>query len=129
MGACCASSCEEVEDVMKKTGLCLPLMVFFACLPARAQTSPYPPSTVITGVTFDWGTWKKTAPGSDNWVITWADDGHQYTSWGDGGGFGGTNTDGRVSLGVARVEGEKSNFTGYNRWGGKDPEFPAQFEG
>ena len=49
--------------------------------------APYPPSAVITGVTFDWSTHVRLAPGSDNWPITWADDDHQYTCWGDGGGF------------------------------------------
>ena len=84
-----------------------------------AQASPYPQSSEVTDVTFDWSTHNEEAPGSDNWPITWADDGHQYTSWGDGGGFGGTNFDGRVSLGVARVEGSASSYQGYNVWGGK----------
>jgi len=71
----------------------------------------------------------RLAPGSDNWQITWADNGHQYTCWGDGGGFGGTNSDGRVSLGIARVEGSAENYTGYNIWGGKNAENPASFGG
>ena len=90
---------------------------------------PYPPSKVIAGVSFDWSTHVRLAPGSDNWPITWADDGHQYTAWGDGGGFGGTNSDGRQSLGVARVEGDFDNYQGVNVWGGKNPENLAQFEG
>src|ERR671914_1421289 len=56
--------------------------------PASAQataTSPYPPSSAITGIAFDWSTHTRLAPGSDNWPITWADDDHQYTAWGDGG--------------------------------------------
>lgn len=91
--------------------------------------SPYPNSTVITGVNFNWSTHIRLSPGSDNWPITWADNDHQYSSWGDGGGFGGTNTDGRVSLGFARIEGPKSGYTGYNVWGGKNPENPATFDG
>ena len=74
-------------------------------------------------------TLKEFAPGSDNWAITWADDDHQYTTWGDGGGFGGTNSGGRVSMGVARLEGSKDKYTGYNVWGGKAPEAPATFTG
>ena len=93
------------------------------------DTSPYPDSGFITGVTFDWSTKRKAAPGSDNWPITWADDGHQYTSWGDGGGFGGSNGDGRVSLGFGRVEGDWDAYTGHNGWGGKDAEHPATFTG
>ena len=69
------------------------------------------------------------APGSDNWAITWADDDRQYATWGDGGGFGGTNSDGRVSLGVARIEGDANSPTMGNVWGGKDAERPARFEG
>ena len=92
-------------------------------------TPPYPPSSVITGVTWDFSSIVQLCPGSDNWPITWSDDDHQYTSWGDGGGFGGTNSDGRVSLGFARVEGGATNYTGINVWGGKNPENPATFGG
>lgn len=99
--------------------------------PASSSTknSVYPDSTYITGINFNMNTLQNYAPGSDNWPVTWADDGHQYTSWGDGGGFGGTNSDGRVSLGVGRVQGNKDSYTGYNVWGGKNPENPATFTG
>ena len=105
--------------------LLLLLMVFGTVFAA----SPYSDSSVITGISFNWATHQELAPGSDNWPVTWADNGHQYSSWGDGGGFGGTNTDGRVSLGFARIEGAKSSYTGYNVWGGKNPENPAIFDG
>jgi len=82
---------------------------------------PYAMSQAITGITFD-ATWETAAPGSDNWPITWADNGHQYTSWGDGGGFGGTNTLGRSSLGVARIENGPVNYIGYNVYGGYNSE-------
>ncbi|WP_166805037.1 DUF4185 domain-containing protein [Nitrosococcus wardiae] len=84
---------------------------------------------MIIGVSFEWGTHTRLAPGSDNWPMTWSDDDHQYTSWGDGGGFGGTNTDGRVSFGFARVEADHRSYQGFNRWGGNDPECPATFDG
>jgi hypothetical protein len=84
---------------------------------------------MINSISFDFSTLDRRAPGSDNWAITWADDDHQYTTWGDGGGFGGTNSDGRVSLGFARVEGNKSSYSGFNVWGGKDSEHTAQFPG
>lgn len=103
---------------------------------AYAASPIYPHSSFITGIYFDMSTVRNKCPGngkiavrSDNWTITWADDGNQYTSWGDGGGFGGTNSDGRVSMGVARVEGDKDNYSGYNVWGGKNPEAPATFAG
>jgi hypothetical protein len=98
--------------------------------------APYPNSTYITGIRFDMSTVKNTCPGngkradrSDNWTITWADDNHQYASWGDGGGFGGDNKDGRASMGVARIEGGRNSYSGYNVWGGKDSESPATFKG
>ncbi|HYI93321.1 MAG TPA: hypothetical protein VEX68_07240 [Bryobacteraceae bacterium] len=78
---------------------------------AAAETkSPYPPSPFIRSVHFDWATHKRDAQGSDNWQLTWPDDDHLYGAWGDGGGFGGTNSDGRVSLGVARIEGAWDNY-------------------
>jgi hypothetical protein len=88
----------------------------------RLPVAPYPPSPVIASVSFDWSTHVRRALGSDNWPVTWADDGHLYTAWGDGGGFGGTNQRGRVSLGVARVEGGPFDYVGVNVWGGHAPE-------
>ncbi len=91
---------------------------------------PYPPSSVISGVSFDFSTHVRKAPGSDNWPLTWAADDHQYTSWGDGGGFSGTSTACRVSLGFGRLEGAARGFVGHDLWG--DPscaDHPAQFGG
>jgi inosine-uridine nucleoside N-ribohydrolase len=96
----------------------------FAKLP-----KPYLPSQVIQRVEFDWRTHRRLAEGSDNWPTTWADDGHLYTAWGDGGGFGGSNSQGRVTLGVARVEGDAASYHGTNVWGGHQTEHPAQFGG
>jgi hypothetical protein len=80
-------------------------------------------------VSWDLANLVRQAPGSDLWPFTWAADDHLYTSWGDGGGFGGANRDGRVSLGFARIEGPPENFIGVNVWGGKNAENPATFEG
>jgi hypothetical protein len=96
---------------------------------AENPKPPYPPSPVIARVEFDFATHRRLAPGSDNWPTTWADDGHLYSAWGDGGGFGGTNSQGRVLLGVARIAGNPPNYTGKNVWGGFEPENPAQFGG
>ena len=86
---------------------------------------------MITKITFDMTSLKELADGSDNWCITWADDGHQYTSWGDGGGFGSSGDGGtdRVSMGIGRVQGSKDNYTTSNVWGGKNHEAEAQFPG
>jgi hypothetical protein len=91
--------------------------------PVLAQSAgPYPASDVIDSITWDWSTHTKAAPGSDLWPVTWADDGNLYTAWGDGGGFGGTNSDGRVSLGIARMEGPPESYSAVNINGGATPE-------
>lgn len=103
------------------------LIVFLVTLPIYAQ--PYAPSTVITAVNFDWATYTWTANGSDNWPITWADDDNQYASFGDGGGFGGDNANGRVSLGFAKLSGPATAYAGTNVWGGYNAQNPATFDG
>jgi hypothetical protein len=92
-------------------------------------SGPPPNSGVITGVRFDFDTLVELAEGSDNWAVTWADDESQFATWGDGGGFGGTDDVGRVSLGVARIEGEPEDFTTVNVWGGKSAQAKATFTG
>ena len=91
--------------------------------------APYPPSPVIESITWNKETHKHFSPGSDNWPMTWSDNGHIYTAWGDGGGFGGTNQNSRVSLGVARIVGNADDYQGINIWGGKNALNPAQFKG
>lgn len=94
--------------------------------PAASQ-APYPHSAVIDHISWDWKTLRTAAPGSDLWPVTWAADGSLYTAWGDGGGFGGTDQDGRVALGFARIDGTPEHFTGVNLNGGKNPRHPASF--
>ncbi|HUO66483.1 MAG TPA: hypothetical protein VMV37_03055 [Gammaproteobacteria bacterium] len=83
------------------------------------------PSSIITGVTFDWTSMNRNSSGqalpvgSDNWPATWSSDDDQYAMWGDGGGFTGSDSDGRSSLGVARIEGDSGNYKGFNAFGGK----------
>jgi len=102
-----------------------------ACLLAATSVpgDPYAPSSVVKGITFDWSSHDRCAPGSDNWPVTWAKDDHQYTSWGDGGGFGGDDSLGRVSLGIARVEGDWDDYRGHNVWGGHEAPNEALFDG
>jgi len=100
---------------------------FFATLLWEAPSSAAP---AIDTILFDWSTYRgELAPGSDNWPLTWCEDDHQYTSWGDGGGFGGTNLDGRVSLGFGRVTGPYDTLQTLNLWGGADPVIDAEFPG
>ena len=92
-----------MSKILKILCIVIPLSLL-SCSPDKTDTvvSPYPKSQVISDISLDWSTYERRAPGSDNWPITWADDNNQYTSWGDGGGFGGSNTEGRVSLGCCQ---------------------------
>lgn len=96
---------------------------------AVQAASPYPPSPVISGVQWDFTTLRTEAGGSDLWPTTWAADGNLYSPWGDGGGFGGDNTAGRVTIGVARITGGPTDWVGENVFGGVNPEAPATFDG
>ncbi|MHC4401497.1 MAG: DUF4185 domain-containing protein [Planctomycetota bacterium] len=111
----------------RQAGLAFTIWAFFGSQVLGEM--PYPESPVIQQLRLDWSTHQRAAPGSDNWPVTWADDGHQYAAWGDGGGFGGTNRLGRVSLGVARIEGPHDQYLATNVWGGRRPENAATFPG
>jgi hypothetical protein len=89
--------------------------------------APYPPSSLVDKITWHWETLQSAAEGSDLWPTTWGPDDHLYAAWGDGGGFGGSDTDGRVSLGFARIQGKPEHFHGVNLNGGKNSEHPASF--
>ena len=119
------ANCMLVRQLVTTT-----LLLAAALLPVLGLAEPpYPASSHITGISWDMSTLKTLAPFSDNWCVTWADNDHQYTSWGDGGGFGGGQSDGRASMGVGRVEGSKGSYKCYNVWGGKNGENPAAFAG
>jgi len=80
---------------------------------ARSQP-PYPPSAMIRGVAFaPESTIVRRAIDSDNWPITWADDGAQYTAYGDGEGFE-PFLKTKLSLGFAKVIGPPDAFQGIN---------------
>jgi hypothetical protein len=85
-----------------------------ACEDEAARKAPYPPSPVIAGI--EWAppdSIVRKAKGSDNWPMTWADDGHQYTAYGDGWGFE-PRVEKKLSLGLARIEGPADGFRGVN---------------
>ena len=117
-----------VKDKAKRLALTTALVGVVALASSTgAAGPPYPPSSVIKSITWHWDTHTTAAPGSDLWPVTWASDGNIYTAWGDGGGFNGTNSDGRVSMGFARIEGLPESYVGINVNGGKNPEAPASF--
>lgn len=80
----------------------------------RWPGAPYPAGTTVRDI--QWvpaETIRRRAKGSDNWPITWADDGHLYTAYGDGWGFE-PRTEKKLSLGLARITGGPEDFTGTN---------------
>jgi len=82
--------------------------------PRGPRKAPVPPSPVIRSAA--WSpkeTIVRRARGSDNWPVTWADDGQLYTAYGDGWGFEPRVRE-KLSLGLARVEGPAGGFRGVN---------------
>lgn len=80
----------------------------------QSGAAPYPPSTAITGIS--WAakeTIVRKARGSDNWPLTWADDGEQYTAYGDGRGFE-PFVPRKLGLGFARIEDDPPRLQGIN---------------
>jgi Domain of unknown function (DUF4185) len=112
---------------MKQTLLTSCLLACLAAPADAAPVAPYPPSPVIRELVWHWDTYTNAALGSDLWPVTWGPDDQLYTSWGDGGGFGGSDHDGRVALGIARLEGPPEHFRGINVNGGLHPEHTASF--
>jgi len=98
---------------------------------SSAVTTAFPVSKMITGLTWDFTGRTQLAAGSDLWPMTWGSDGNVWTSWGDGGGFSGSNTAGVVSLGFAKIAGTPPAITGTNVWGNSPSfaQFPAAFCG
>lgn len=74
--------------------------------------APYPNSKAITGINWS-DEVVRAAEGSDNWPMTWGDDGDLYTAYGDGWGFS-PKLSKKVSLGIAKVQGSPSDFIGSN---------------
>lgn len=108
--------------------LAVSLVAILICLtgaprmPAETLSPPYPPSQVISGITFDWPTHLRRARGSDNFAITWADDDNQYATWGDGWGFCQYGFLTRLfcgrkkSLGVSRISGPFNSYVAQDLW-------------
>ncbi len=82
--------------------------------PAKPLDPLYPKSKVIQGVSFaPESTVVRKAIESDNWPVTWGDDDHIYTSYGDGTGFEPPVNE-KLSMGLARIEGTPEQFQGIN---------------
>jgi hypothetical protein len=112
---------------MKPMAFAIFWLICFVTQVLVASTPPYSPSAVIREIKWHWETYTNAAIGSDLWPVTWGPDDNLYTAWGDGGGFGGSDHDGRVAMGLARIEGSPKSWRGVNVNGGKNPEHPAAF--
>jgi hypothetical protein len=101
----------------------LSIVCFYFVLSSHASAAepPYPPSKIITAVSWDFSqtTTQRVAQGSDIWPLTWGADGELYTAWGDGGGFTGNDSRGRVSIGFGKLTGSPNDasLAGHNIWG------------
>ena len=79
-------------------------------LPRDRGELPYPPSDIVLNLVVHP---ERTSVGNgDNWPITWADDGNQYTVYCDGEGFGGGS--GKGSMSLAKIVGAPPDFNGEN---------------
>jgi Domain of unknown function (DUF4185) len=116
-----------IEPTMKTAIFAILLLASFMSRGPATPVAPYPHSEVIREIQWHWETYTNAAIGSDLWPITWGPDDNLYTAWGDGGGFGGSDQDARVSLGIARIEGSPEHWQGININGGKHSEHPATF--
>ena len=81
---------------------------------AFSNRPPYAPSPVTRSVVWaPASTIIRKAKGSDNWPMTWGDDGSLYTAYGDGRGFQ-PFVEKKLSMGLAEVTGGPKDFRGVN---------------
>ncbi|MDF2725581.1 MAG: hypothetical protein K0Q59_5258 [Paenibacillus sp.] len=87
---------------------------------AIGDLAPCPRSELIEGI--DWAPASRITrmatggvlrDGSDNWPVTWANDGHLYATYGDGYGFE-PSLPSKLGLGFTRIEGMPEHITGFN---------------
>jgi hypothetical protein len=97
--------------------------------------NPYPQSTVIKGINWDYKSLQQLGLGSDLWASTYDSNGNLYGGYGDGGGFGSTLSDfDKVPTGIGQISGNAlPSPTGVNVWGGvgynnNDPSAPHPYD-
>jgi len=101
----------------------LPALAFWALAiaamfgrPSLAKAgSPYPPSPVVGGIEWKFESHVQHGPGGDQWPLTWADDDHVYTAWGDGWGWNKSGP--KHSIGITRIIGNPPDFRAEDLWG------------
>ena len=91
----------------------------------------YCPSATIPAMTVNWSAGINQQNGSDLWSQTQGSDGHEYGFFGDGGGFGGSNSVGRVSWGIGEItSATPGSLSGaVNVYGGASQQHPASISG
>jgi len=89
-------------------------MALLILICAPSQSPPYPASPVLADLRWSpRASIVRRAKGSDNWPLTWADDGNMYTAYGDGWGFA-PKTPQKLSLGLSKIIGMPPDFRGRN---------------
>lgn len=81
--------------------------IFFPTI-VVAQTAPYPASEYK--ITFDFSTQFTKGQGSDQWPMTWANDGNVFGAFGDG--LGWDNLGQNYYMGVTRIQGSPPGLSG-----------------
>jgi CubicO group peptidase (beta-lactamase class C family) len=91
-----------------------PLIAAIDRRPTVSRQPPYPSSAAIAGI--EWAPASeivRRAHGSDNFPLTWADDGDLYGAYGDGWGFE-PKVPEKLSLGLVRISGHPEAPVGIN---------------
>src|SRR3954465_12862638 len=96
-----------MDAPMRRMNLTAVLVAFLAMASAQAATPPYPPSTVIQGITWDTSTYKSAGVGGDLWPTTWSADDSLRSAFG-GGQIGSSTT---VSYGTVTLDGAPPRHT------------------
>jgi hypothetical protein len=102
--------------------------------PAATSTGDpaYCASSAISSITWNWSGGFNQQDGSDLWSDTQGADGNTYFFFGDGGGFFGSDSNGRASFGIAEVTGTTPQITtsdASNVYGGLNTSHPSTING
>jgi len=83
----------------------------------RPATGAPAQSTYLSDVQINMGTVKKYADESDNFHLTWHQDGNLYGAYGDGWGFQ-RGSEAKRAIGVSRITGNPDSLKGVDTWEG-----------
>lgn len=86
------------------------ILLLISCNNIDPSRLPYPQSPFIRSVTWDKTSLLQYAEGSDQWPMTWADDGNIYAGWGDG--YGWELKQPKYNLGITKIQGYPPSLDG-----------------